>query len=91
MIGHLPPDSVPPEQVLTLRAWFAARSGDQERERQTLEKLVERVPGRVRVVERLAELELLAGRPERAARLRTKGRAGSGKDPLRDTRYEAQS
>ncbi len=63
VIGHLPPDSVPPEQVLTLRAWFAARSGDQERERQTLEKLVERVPGRVRVVERLAELELLAGRP----------------------------
>ena len=72
VIGHLPPDSVPPEQVLTLRAWFAARSGDQERERQTLEKLVERVPGRVRVVERLAELELLAGRPERAARLRAR-------------------
>ena len=67
-LGHLPPDGVPPEEVLALRAWFAARSGDQERERQALEKLLARSPGRVQAVERLAELELLAGRPESAAR-----------------------
>ena len=69
-LGHLPPDGVSPEEVLALRAWFAAQSGDQERERQALEELFTRVPGRVQAVERLAELELLAGRPESAARLR---------------------
>src|SRR5262249_6632692 len=67
-LGHLPPDGVPPEEVLAVRAWFAARSGDQERERQALERLLERAPGRIQAVERLAELELRAGRPERAAR-----------------------
>src|SRR5262249_22730956 len=67
-LGHLPPDRVPPEQVLALRAWFAARSGDPERERQALETLLERVPGRVQAAERLAELELLAGRHESAVR-----------------------
>ena len=43
-----------------------------ERERQALEKLLELAPGRVQAVERLAELELLAGRPESAARLRAR-------------------
>ncbi len=71
-LAHLLPDGVPPEEVLALRAWFAARSGDHERERQALEKLLERAPGRVQAVERLAELELLAGRPESAARLRAR-------------------
>ena len=71
-LEHLPPDSVPHDEVLALRAWFAARSGDNERERQALEKLIERSPGRIEAVERLAELELLAGRPERAARLRAR-------------------
>src|SRR5262249_28886685 len=47
-------------------------SGDHERERQALEELLERAPGRIPAVERLAELELLAGRPERAARLRAR-------------------
>jgi tetratricopeptide (TPR) repeat protein len=71
-LKHLPPDRVPPAEVLSLRAWFAAQSGDRERERQALETLLERVPCRVQAVERLAELELLAGRPERAARLRAR-------------------
>jgi enediyne biosynthesis protein E4 len=69
-LGNLPPDSVSPEEVLTVRAWFAARSGDQKREREALERLLEHAPGQAQAVERLAELELLAGRPERAARLR---------------------
>ena len=89
-LGHLPPDGVPPEEILALRAWFAARSGDQEREQQALEKMLECVPGKVQAVERLAELELLAGRPESAARLRAEGRAGSRQDSLRDARDEAQ-
>ena len=68
-LGHLPPDGVPPEEVLALRAWFAAHrrpgagaagAGGAARAR----------PGRVQAVERLAELELLAGRSERATRLR---------------------
>ncbi len=71
-LGHLSSDGVPPEDIFALRAWFAAQSGDQERERQALEKLFARVPGRVQAVERLAELELLAGRPESAARLRAR-------------------
>jgi tetratricopeptide (TPR) repeat protein len=71
-LGHLPPDGVPPEDVLALRAWFAAQSGDPERERQALERLLERAPGRAQAVERLAELELRAGRPESAARLRAR-------------------
>ena len=71
-IGHLPPDGVAPEEVLTLRAWFAAKSGDHNRERQTLEQLLERTPGQAKAVERLAELELLTGRPESAARLRAR-------------------
>jgi len=71
-LAHFPPDGFPPEEVLALRAWFAARSGDQERERQALENLFARAPGQVQAVERLAELELLAGRPESAARLRAR-------------------
>jgi tetratricopeptide (TPR) repeat protein len=71
-LGHLPPDGVTPEEVLAWRAWFAARAGDPERERQALEELIGRAPGRVQAVERLAELELLAGRREGAARLRAR-------------------
>jgi enediyne biosynthesis protein E4 len=72
VLGHPPPDGVPPEEVLALRAWSAARSGDPERERRALEELLEHAPGRVQAVERLGELELLAGRPESAARLRAR-------------------
>jgi thioredoxin-like negative regulator of GroEL len=69
---RLAPDGIPPAEVLVLRAWFAARSGNSENERQALEKLLERAPGQIEAVERLAELELLAGRPESAARLRAR-------------------
>src|SRR5579883_2158370 len=71
-LGHLLPEGVPPEDVLAVRAWFAARSGDPERERQALEALLERAPGQVEAVVRLAELELRAGRPESATRLRAR-------------------
>jgi len=83
-LKHLPTDRVPPEEVLALRAWFAARAGDSERERQALEELIERAPGQIQAVERLAELELQAGRPERAARLRVR----KGKLDRAKVRYE---
>ena len=69
---RLLPDRVPAAELLAVPAWFAAQSGDSERERQALEELLERAPGRGPAVERLAELELLAGRPDRAAKLRAR-------------------
>jgi thioredoxin-like negative regulator of GroEL len=71
-LRHFPPDGLPTEQICTVRAWFAAQAGDQERERQALENLLQHAPGKVRAVERLAELELLVGRSERASRLRAR-------------------
>jgi tetratricopeptide (TPR) repeat protein len=71
-LKQLPPDRLPAAELLSVRAWFAARAGDQEIERQALERLLERSPARVGAVERLAELELLAGRPEKAAQLRAR-------------------
>jgi tetratricopeptide (TPR) repeat protein len=71
-LRHLPSDRIPPAEAFSLRAWFAARSGEQEQERQALEELLELSPGKVQAVERLAELELLAGRPQSAARLRAR-------------------
>jgi thioredoxin-like negative regulator of GroEL len=71
-LGHIQPEQLSTERLLSLRAWFAAQAGDSERERQALEALVEHSPGRVQAVERLAELELLAGRPEIAARRRAR-------------------
>ncbi len=64
----------------------ATRSGSGRRSRSCSSA----APGRIQAVERLAELETLAGRPESAARLRAEGRAGSGQDPLRDARDETQ-
>src|SRR5262249_60559684 len=46
--------------------------GDPERESRVLEALLERAPGQFPAVERLAELELRAGRAERAAQLRAR-------------------
>src|SRR5262249_20265128 len=69
-LGHLPPDQVPPTEVLALRAWFARRSGDSVRERRALEKLIELDPGALPAMETLAELLLRTGHPEEAKRLR---------------------
>ena len=49
----VPLDRVPPVELLSLRAWFAARSGDQERERYLPGRRPEGVE--VRVVEPLQE------------------------------------
>jgi tetratricopeptide (TPR) repeat protein len=71
-LPQLLPDRISSAEVLAVPAWFAAQSGDRERERLALESLIERAPGRGEAVERLAELELLAGRPDRAAKLRAR-------------------
>ena len=89
-LGHLPPDGVPPEEVLALRAWFAARSGDQERERQALEKLLALRPARSRPWSGWPSSNCSPGGPRAPPGCRAEGRAGSGQDPLRDARDETQ-
>ncbi len=69
-VRHLPPDRLGPAEVLDLRAWFAARNGDVERERKVHEDLLAREPGSLRSLDRLATLALQAGRRDEAARLR---------------------
>jgi tetratricopeptide (TPR) repeat protein len=69
-VRQLPPDRLGPAEVLDLRAWFAARAGDVDRERTVHEDLLAREPGSLRSLDRLATLALLAGRRDEAARLR---------------------
>jgi hypothetical protein len=71
-LAHLAPDRVTPKEVLSLRAWFAHRAGDIERERRALEELVERDRGALSAMERLAELLLRTGQAERAKQLRAR-------------------
>ncbi len=84
-VRHLPPDRLSPSEVLDLRAWFAARAGDADRERQVHEDLIAREPGSLRSLERLADLALLDGRAEEAARLRAR------RAVLNVLRYQYQS
>ncbi|QDV38988.1 FG-GAP-like repeat-containing protein [Tautonia plasticadhaerens] len=71
-LAHLPGGTVPPQEVLSLRAWFAARAGDAAAERAALSRLVELSPGSIPAVERLAGLARQAGDDEEAARLRSR-------------------
>jgi enediyne biosynthesis protein E4 len=67
---HLPALRLEPEQLLVVRAWLAARLGDEGAERATLTRLLERVPGDAKAVARLIELTVRAGQTERASQLR---------------------
>ena len=69
-LRRLPNESVPPPEVLTLQAWFAFRAGDAARERRAHEAMLEREPGNLHSLSRLAELELGEGSPDKAAALR---------------------
>ena len=69
-LAHLPPDRLPRTELLSLRAWFARRAGDTERERRALEELIECDPGALSAMESLAELLLRTGRTEKAKQLR---------------------
>jgi tetratricopeptide (TPR) repeat protein len=71
-LRHLPGDRLPPGEVLSLRAWFAARSGDSAWERKVLVELTERERGNLRALERLADLEQRAGKSDESARIRAR-------------------
>ena len=71
-LRHLPEGELDPAEILTLRAWFAARAGDDPGESKALAALIAIEPADLRSIERLAELELKAGRPDEAARLRAR-------------------
>ncbi len=71
-LGHLPPESVEPAEVLSYRAWFANQSGDVATERRSLGELLGLEPGNLPALERFAELEQVAGKPEKAAQLRVR-------------------
>ena len=71
-IEHLPADETTSAQVQRLAAWFAARRGDAESERQALDRLIAADPGDSAALDRLAELALRDGQAARAAELRSK-------------------
>ncbi len=70
-LSHLPGARFDPLEVVTLRAWFAARQNDHAAERAALEQLLELSPADTAALERLAVLAAGAGDAERAERLRT--------------------
>ena len=55
-LEYLPADGATPAQVHRLAAWFAARRGDAESERQALDRLIAADPGDGAALDRLAEL-----------------------------------
>jgi enediyne biosynthesis protein E4 len=69
-LEHLPEDALPPEDLLAIRAWFAARAPDLRAEREALKQLVAVAPGRLAALDRLAGLAKQAGDEAEAARLR---------------------
>ena len=69
-LKHLPAEVSTPAQVHKLAAWFAARRGDVESERRALERLIAADPADFAALDRLAELAVKNGQPDRAAELR---------------------
>jgi tetratricopeptide (TPR) repeat protein len=69
-LARIPAQGIPPGRVCALRAWFAARSRDEDAERRALEQLAEADPGDTAALEQLAELDIRGGRADRAAELR---------------------
>jgi tetratricopeptide (TPR) repeat protein len=67
---HLPAAALPPGRAFALAAWFAARRGDIDAARRALQRTLEANPGDLTALERLAELEVRSGHPDRAAELR---------------------
>ena len=70
-ISHLPVDDTSPNpEIYRLGAWFCARQGDNESERQELERLVAVDPADLTALLRLAQLTEMAGQSARARELR---------------------
>ncbi|MFO0906987.1 MAG: FG-GAP-like repeat-containing protein [Isosphaeraceae bacterium] len=57
-------------EASSLRAWFAARRGDRGEEAKALDRHLAAAPADLPALERRAELEALAGKPEAAGQLR---------------------
>ena len=68
--SHLPASLFTQARVLGLRAWMAARRGDRQAERATLESKIAQEPADSAAVERLADLAAQDGERERLAELR---------------------
>ena len=69
-LSHLPADQEPAERIPALQAWFAAHRGDHPAEQQALNQRLEMNPGDAEALERLAELELIAGHSDTVEKLR---------------------
>ncbi|MDR3636572.1 MAG: FG-GAP-like repeat-containing protein [Isosphaeraceae bacterium] len=67
---HVPSSSLTEAEGLRLRAWFAAREGNREAERDAIQKLIAEEPGDTASWDRLAELALKRGDRGEADRLR---------------------
>ncbi len=74
-LPHLPVALEPEGRVAALRAWLAGRAGNHEAEQLALEQAITIDPADAPALERLAELELEAGRPDSAAKRRETIRA----------------
>ncbi len=71
-LNHLPAQWFLKGEILRLRSWLAARIHDDELERRALEALVAEVPENTQAWNRLAELEVKAGRYSQAEKFRKK-------------------
>jgi len=69
---HLPAADWAPAQVQKLAAWFAAERGDAASERTLLQRLITADPTDFTALDRLVELAVKDGQPDRAVELRRK-------------------
>jgi predicted Zn-dependent protease len=69
-LTHLPAETSPPAQVQKLAAYFAARRRDLAAERRALERLIAADPADLAALDRLIEIALNDGRPDKAGELR---------------------
>jgi tetratricopeptide (TPR) repeat protein len=71
-LAHLPASESTSAEIDRLAAWLAARRGDAELEWRALERLVDADPIDFKSLDRLAELAIIKGQPDRARQLHHK-------------------
>ncbi len=69
---RLPAKGLDLVEILNLRAWLAGRLGDLAAEERALKRLAAHTPGATKIVVRLTELAVRAGRVDEVARLRAR-------------------
>jgi enediyne biosynthesis protein E4 len=69
-LPHLPADQATPAEIHKLAVWIAKEQGDVESERRALERLMAADPSQLSALDRLVELAVKNGQPEREADLR---------------------